>query len=277
VLHRCAPERSGEELHPAQQCCATRCCDRAPVGGLEDRECAEVLLVNGAIRGDVEDVRKALNRGASPNTVAELSLNFGGMSGMKRQSHCRPNVTALMHAVSNDCTSVVNLLLDSLASPTACDSRGWNVLCHALAAGEVDNMRQVLMRITPGNLAKQKVAVHNHLRDVLEACRTFAGEKAAAAVLRETQAPGGVLALDSVLTSLLGCRAPGSSPRAPSADAGRGRDILEECRHGRTQRRDDEKNVMELDRFALEATSAVQKQHERSDDLFVRRRLDRVT
>ncbi|CAE8630024.1 unnamed protein product, partial [Polarella glacialis] len=79
-----------------EYCQAELCSQR--VDALTDEECADILLVNATIRGELFDVQRALEMGASPNTIAGLGLKQGDHKKGKRRNGEAMHVTPLMRA-----------------------------------------------------------------------------------------------------------------------------------------------------------------------------------
>merc|ERR1719498_1378290 len=113
----CTPALAGRSLAP-----------------LSDQECADIALVQATVRGEVADVVRALSLGASPNTIAELTLRMGEPKKGRRGRAA--HMTPLMRACELGHEDVVVQLLSAKASAVQCDSHGWTPLAHALAAGE---------------------------------------------------------------------------------------------------------------------------------------------
>ncbi|CAK0816238.1 unnamed protein product [Prorocentrum cordatum] len=155
--------------------------------GLSDKECADVLLVNAAVRGDVEDLQRALELGASVDTTAELTLTMGDLSKGVRPAPT--HVTPLMRAAELGHAGAVERLLRSKATAHQCDSKGWNALCYALGSGQICTAR-MLAEASPTARAGMPASV---LAEVLHRCRREAGATRAAELEREL-APGGSLA-----------------------------------------------------------------------------------
>mmetsp|Transcript_70016 Transcript_70016/g.205305 ORF Transcript_70016/g.205305 Transcript_70016/m.205305 type:complete len:220 (+) Transcript_70016:112-771(+) len=166
--------------------------DCLPAGlvGLDDKACADVLLVQAAMRGDVEDVRAALSKGASVDTCADLVLNMGEFAKERVTG-----VTPLMRACSRGHQEVVSHLLDVRANPCRSDSVLWTPLCYAAGNGELGVVR-LLLENMPKNVAeRQKAAVLSLKEPILEYCEEQVGKEAAEALERETR-KGGALAPD---------------------------------------------------------------------------------
>merc|ERR1740121_649465 len=106
-----------KELAP--ECCTPQMCNRG-VDALDDKECADILLVNGTVRGDLKDVRRALEMGASPNTLAGLTLKMGEPTKGRRKGAAL-HMTPLMRACEHGHEDVMLCLLEAKASPLQCD------------------------------------------------------------------------------------------------------------------------------------------------------------
>lgn len=199
-------------------------------GGLQpltDEECADVLLVNAVIRGELADVRRALATGADPGTVADLALRTAepqqqpprprpGTAGPPGRppalaGHRSDGTTPLMRAAALGHADIVWCLLEAGASLEDRDCRGWTPICHALGAGEVELARALHSRCLAAGAADGAAAAVLRQRQVLDArgpellehCAVEVGEAAAELVRLELAA----LLLD-------GERPPGPGPAA---------------------------------------------------------------
>eukprot|EP00930_Biecheleria_cincta_P075680 TRINITY_DN6285_c0_g1_i2.p1 TRINITY_DN6285_c0_g1~~TRINITY_DN6285_c0_g1_i2.p1 ORF type:complete len:167 (-),score=20.26 TRINITY_DN6285_c0_g1_i2:114-614(-) len=110
------------------ECLAPELCHLS-TGALTDQECANILLVNACIRGQLADVQRALGLGASPNTFASLSLKMGDVSKGRKRKGDASHVTPVMRACEMGHEDVVEFLLNARASPAQCDSKGWSPMC----------------------------------------------------------------------------------------------------------------------------------------------------
>mmetsp|Transcript_582 Transcript_582/g.1827 ORF Transcript_582/g.1827 Transcript_582/m.1827 type:complete len:231 (-) Transcript_582:103-795(-) len=154
---------------------------------LDDQECADVLLMQAATRGDLEDVEKALSRGACVDNCAELALNMG----VRDHKRVR-RVTPLMRACEAGHQEVARRLLLQRADPWRFDTRNWTPLCYALGAGELE-VGRVLLQDARGAAADSHRAMAERLqRALLEHCEVSAGDERAEE-LRQALAPGGFL------------------------------------------------------------------------------------
>lgn len=157
---------------------------------LSDQECADIALVQATVRGEPHDVVRALSLGASPNTIAELTLRMGEPSKKGRRGRA-VHMTPLMRACELGHEDVVMCLLKGRASALQCDSHGWTPLCHALGAGEVRLAR--LLASQPGfKLERQKEICRKLQAEILSKCEVEASPEALAAV-EAALGPGGVL------------------------------------------------------------------------------------
>jgi len=157
--------------------------------GLNDQACADVLLVQAAQRGDLDDLRVALMKGAVVDNCANLCLNMGEAAA------ARPTgITPLMRACACGHEDVIKHLLEAKANPHRTDTRRWTALCHALASGELGVAKLLLE--TAGSAERQKVAAHNQRDIIIDHCEESVGA-AAAEELRGAFKEGGLLMLDS--------------------------------------------------------------------------------
>lgn len=151
---------------------------------LNDKECADVILVQAVMRGELMDMKRALSKGASVDTVAEIALNMG-----IRDAKRIKRVTPLMRACDCGRDEAVSYLLMVRADPLKQDSRKWNALCYALGAGELSAAR-TLLEETASTARQQKVVAWSHKELLLEMCEDSAGDEVAAELQKEF-GPGG--------------------------------------------------------------------------------------
>ncbi|CAE7465787.1 unnamed protein product [Symbiodinium natans] len=150
------------------------------LGGLNDQECADVLLAQAAMRGELKDVQRALRDGARVDTRAELCIAMGDANASMPRK-----LTPLMRACACGHAEVVICLLEAKASLWRVDSHGWTPLCHALANCELSLARHLLAEAGPHRdrqlkmmTAKRDEAHDCYLRmdlclaDVMEAFRS---------------------------------------------------------------------------------------------------------
>eukprot|EP00930_Biecheleria_cincta_P015382 TRINITY_DN12857_c0_g1_i1.p1 TRINITY_DN12857_c0_g1~~TRINITY_DN12857_c0_g1_i1.p1 ORF type:complete len:253 (-),score=59.11 TRINITY_DN12857_c0_g1_i1:169-927(-) len=130
-----------------------RGCLPEQMAGLSDQECADVLLAQASVRGELQDVQRALGQGASVDTRAELCIAMGDLSGKKPRK-----LTPLMRACSAGHSEVVEMLLAANASLWRADADGWTPLCHALGAGELMLARQLLVAAGPHSERQKGIA-----------------------------------------------------------------------------------------------------------------------
>lgn len=149
---------------------------------MTDQECADIALVHGTVRGELLDVRRALSHGAKPDTIAGLTLKMGAPKETKQGEGGR--MTPLMRACLLGNAEIMEALLEARASPALCDGRGWNALCYALSAGEVDLARR-LLDLTEKKRALQKKVACQHEQEIVEQCRRVVSQEAAALVQKE--------------------------------------------------------------------------------------------
>nr|ABI14269.1 ankyrin repeat protein [Pfiesteria piscicida] len=136
--------------------------------GLSDQACADVLLVQAAQRGDVQDLHRAISNGAHVDTCANLCLSMGEAAMAKPTG-----ITPLMRASACGHQDVILQLLQARANPAKGDARRWTPLCHALANGELEAARLLMAHVD--NVERQK-GVANALRKHLpEVCEETAG------------------------------------------------------------------------------------------------------
>mmetsp|Transcript_161811 Transcript_161811/g.519055 ORF Transcript_161811/g.519055 Transcript_161811/m.519055 type:complete len:218 (-) Transcript_161811:43-696(-) len=184
----CSPacgDQVAASLKAAQAGCEARAaldeCTPVRLQGLNDQACADVLLVQASQRGDVQDLQKALSKGANVDTRANLCLSMGEAASAQSSG-----LTPLMRACACGHEDVILQLLEAKANPHRSDARRWNPLCHALASGEHDAARFLLRHIDGADRAK---GVANSLRKSLsELCEESAGPEKA----EELQAMFGV-------------------------------------------------------------------------------------
>lgn len=158
---------------------------------LNDQECADVVLVQAVMRGDLEDVKKAISNGARVDTCAEIAL-FRGVRDQQRTKY----VTPLMRACDCGRDEVVSHLLRLRADPLRQDSRKFNALCYALGAGELA-LARVLLEESPHTAKMQQVAAWRQAEEIMEQCEEAAGDEVAQE-LRTALSPGGFLERPSV-------------------------------------------------------------------------------
>merc|ERR1712039_615240 len=126
----------------------------------------------------------ALEMGASPNTVASLSLKMGEPSKGKRKG-CARHVTPLMRASELGHEDVVITLIEARASPIQCDSHGWGPLCYALGAAQLDVARRLLELSDVGQRKVQRENVVKMQGEIIAKCEENVSQEAAALVRRE--------------------------------------------------------------------------------------------
>lgn len=178
-----------EYLDTCSPCTANRALDP-----LNDKECADIALVQATLRGDLSDVQRAIAQGASLHTTADIKLRMGAPSKKGRNSKAK-HVTPLMRASSLGHEDVVECLLKAKASPSECDSCGWTPLCYALGAGEVDIAR-VLWEHSGPHLKRHRETIRRLQAELLAKCVAEAGQDAAAQV-RYILGPEGFLSSNS--------------------------------------------------------------------------------
>jgi hypothetical protein len=150
---------------------------------LTDQECADIALVQATVRGELQDVQKALGLGASPNTIADLTLRMGEPKKKGRKGRAI-HTTPLMRACEMGHEDIVHHLLKAKASPIMCDSHGWTPLCHALAAGEATLARLLIDQ--PGiKLKRQKEICLKNQTEILHKCVNEVSQEVADSVLKE--------------------------------------------------------------------------------------------
>lgn len=168
---------------PGAHCC------KPIVEPLNDKECANIILVQSVIRDDLTDVTRALDMGASVNTVADLMLGMGppGQDVKKSMS-----VTPLMRAAALGHVDVMRKLVERGAFLSKKDSRGWSPLCYALGACELEAARLIIA--AAGSDADARLAllqVAQAVRPaVLKECGQALGDEAAERVRQEIGPPG---------------------------------------------------------------------------------------
>lgn len=173
-----------------EECLCTGALPGRALEPLSDQECADIVLVQAAVRGEVSDVIRALSLGASPNTVAELTLRMGEPSKKGRRGRAI-HLTPLMRACELGHEDVALQLLDAKASPLQCDSHGWTPLCYALGAGEVGIATMLSQR--PGFRLQQQKEICRKLRsEILSKCEKE-GDHDALSAIKTEMALGGWL------------------------------------------------------------------------------------
>jgi len=140
---------------------------------LNDKECADVVLVQAVMRGDLEDVKKAMANDATVDTFAEIAL-FRGVRDQQRIKQ----VTPLMRACDCGRDEVVSYLLRHRADPLRQDSRKFNALCYALGAGELA-LARVLLEESPHTAKMQQVAAWRQAEEIMDQCEEAAGHEVA--------------------------------------------------------------------------------------------------
>jgi len=172
-----------EYLDPCSPCAASRALEP-----LSDKECADITLVQATLRGDVSDVKRALDHGASVNTTADITLRMGDPNKKCRKGKAK-HVTPLMRASGLGHEDVVETLLQARALPSQCDSHGWTPMCYALGAGEVEIARTLWKNSMP-RLHRHKEIVRRLQADIVAKCVNEAGPDAAAKVKHELGTEG---------------------------------------------------------------------------------------
>lgn len=186
----CTPSLSGRKPQECFDPCTPSLGGRSlePLG---DQECADIALVQATVRGEVTDVVRALSLGASPNTIAELTLRMGEPKKGRRGRAA--HMTPLMRACELGHEDVVLHLIKARASTIQCDSHGWTPLCHALAAGEVAIARLICQQPNC-KLERQKEICEKLHAEIIHKCQRDASLEVLAAVEMEF-ATGGLLDL----------------------------------------------------------------------------------
>eukprot|EP00427_Karlodinium_veneficum_P011422 CAMPEP_0169081186 /NCGR_PEP_ID=MMETSP1015-20121227/10873_1 /TAXON_ID=342587 /ORGANISM="Karlodinium micrum, Strain CCMP2283" /LENGTH=242 /DNA_ID=CAMNT_0009140951 /DNA_START=89 /DNA_END=817 /DNA_ORIENTATION=- len=169
--------------------CLDPCVAGRGIDPLTDQECANIALVQAAMRGDAEDVSRAIAIGASPNTIADITLRMG--EPKKGRKGKAVHLTPLMRACELGHEDVVTQLLNARASAIMCDSHGWTSLCHALGAGEI-NIARIIAQHPGINMKRQKEICRKLQSEVVAKCQAERGQEAASLVQVEL-GPGGLL------------------------------------------------------------------------------------
>mmetsp|Transcript_89868 Transcript_89868/g.159888 ORF Transcript_89868/g.159888 Transcript_89868/m.159888 type:complete len:251 (+) Transcript_89868:30-782(+) len=156
-----------------------RSCLPDRMAGLNDQECADVLLAQAAVRGEVSDIQRAIGLGANIDTRAELCIAMGDLGGKKSAK-----LTPLMRASSGGHEEAVDVLIEANASLWRADSEGWTALCHSLAYGELSIARKLLAAAGPHS-DRQKTIARTKKAQVIEACEENIGPEAAEALAKE--------------------------------------------------------------------------------------------
>ncbi|CAE7828225.1 unnamed protein product [Symbiodinium microadriaticum] len=139
------------------------------MGGLTDQECADVLLAQAAVRGELKDVQRALRDGARVDTRAELCIAMGDANASLPRK-----LTPLMRACACGHYEVVCSLLEAKASLWRVDSRGWTPLCHALANCELSMARHLLAEA--GTHRERQLKMMTAKRDeIVDYCEEWVG------------------------------------------------------------------------------------------------------
>lgn len=171
-------------------CCASDECLPQSCTGLNDKQYADIFLVQAVIRSELHSIQRALDLGASVDTHADLRLCSGDVSfGQAR------GVTPLMRASAQGNQEVVAYLIDRRADLRSTDTQCFTPVCYALAAGELDTAK-ALLSSCDGEVDEHKLAIHKVKDQVLDQCAEAAGDDIADALRREF-APGGFLAPDN--------------------------------------------------------------------------------
>lgn len=155
---------------------------------LGDQGYADVLLAKGATQGDLEDVKRALDLGASPNTRVGLSMKMG--EAMHQKGSSPQLVCPLMRACAGGHKDIVECLLDAGAKPNLCDSRGWTALCYALGSGELAVARFLLEHLDEADAAVAKGSFLARREEVIVCCEEEADTLAVEELLKELEPPG---------------------------------------------------------------------------------------
>mmetsp|Transcript_21234 Transcript_21234/g.39947 ORF Transcript_21234/g.39947 Transcript_21234/m.39947 type:complete len:239 (-) Transcript_21234:121-837(-) len=143
------------------------------MSGLNDQECADVLLAQASVRGEIKDVQRALRDGARIDTRAELCIAMGDASAGKPRK-----LTPLMRACQGGHYEVVQCLLNAKASLWRVDSRGWTPLCFALANCELTLARHLLAESGPHRERQLKMLLA-HRDEIIDYCEEWIGSDAA--------------------------------------------------------------------------------------------------
>uniref|UniRef100_A0A7S0B7T2 Uncharacterized protein n=1 Tax=Pyrodinium bahamense TaxID=73915 RepID=A0A7S0B7T2_9DINO len=189
-----AGDSKGHEQPPSLSTFIPRCdvgqecygCDLSRTDALTDQECVDIMLSQAVMRGDLQDMQRALAKGAQVNTIADITLNMG-IRDRKRVK----KVTPLMRACEYGHEEVVSRLLEVRADPLRQDTRQWIALCYALGAGELGAARRLISE-TNAVANEQKDIVMSLRHSVLEQCEEDVGEEVVAEVSKEL-GPGGFL------------------------------------------------------------------------------------
>mmetsp|Transcript_61498 Transcript_61498/g.159703 ORF Transcript_61498/g.159703 Transcript_61498/m.159703 type:complete len:220 (+) Transcript_61498:71-730(+) len=155
--------------------------------GLNDKECADISLVRAVMSGDLDEVIKALEKGASVDTQAELNIFMGAKVSKGLQG-----VTPLMRAASLGFQDIAKCLVRCRANPGRSDHRGWTALCYALAAGEL-GMQGVLLACADVLAERQICAAWKVRQQILDECEENVEDKDKVEAVRAAFEQGGAL------------------------------------------------------------------------------------
>jgi len=135
-----------------------------------DDQCADILLIQSVVRGDIGDVRRALLEGAN------IESRHGKM-------------TPLMRACAFGHADVVECLVDARANITSRAFGEWTALCYALSAGELD-IAFMLLEFLGDAAEAQKDVARSYKGQILENCEASESEETLAALAKEFESGG---------------------------------------------------------------------------------------
>lgn len=151
-----------------------------------ETECANIILVQSVIRGDLADVQRALGMGAQKDTTADLIVTVGTQATSVDQV---TRVTPLMRAAGLGHGDIVRCLHAAGSSLIVCDSRGWPPLFHALASGELQVAEEICSILSREELRAHSDALGPCRADMLTKCAEEAGEVVASQVEQALNSP----------------------------------------------------------------------------------------
>lgn len=146
-------------------------CVKSCPQGLNDQQVSNILLIQSTIRGDVDDVKRAIQMGAMIDTTSQIALKVGASSIDDEDRETTP----LMIACQMGYQDVAEVLVRKKAYLLATDDRGWTPLCYAFSAGHVAIARLLTLPDicqTVIKLNKQKKKIREKRGELLETVPT---------------------------------------------------------------------------------------------------------
>eukprot|EP00746_Dinoflagellata_sp_MGD_P165188 gnl/MRDRNA2_/MRDRNA2_94316_c0_seq1.p1 gnl/MRDRNA2_/MRDRNA2_94316_c0~~gnl/MRDRNA2_/MRDRNA2_94316_c0_seq1.p1 ORF type:complete len:191 (+),score=30.67 gnl/MRDRNA2_/MRDRNA2_94316_c0_seq1:126-698(+) len=118
----------------AGTCRPKAACIRSCPQGLSDQQVSDILLVQSTLRGDVDDVKRAIQMGANIETTSAINLKIGETYASDQANAQTPLILACQMGHQD----VAELLVQKKAYLLAMDDKGWIPLCYAFAGGHLE-------------------------------------------------------------------------------------------------------------------------------------------